>query len=320
MIQGILLVIFASLVLVSSITYYVNYWAEAGNDIQKWEKGFYTQNFDPEKKKIFLIGSSQVHRLNATHIEDEISQTEDGYTVFNLARDDDKPEKRIDELEKIIYAKPVIVVYGVTFRDFIISDEQKTEEQFLAVTKPENKFADPEDFFKESSSYLINNFCIECNELFNLDYFKNPQKTTLDILYKVISKQEGVPETGLDLPNTPFRNYHGWMYLVNDEWFIEKTYQELVDDHAAFETYANKEINTTNLENIIIKLKKNNVKVVLFSVPLPNYYLERINDDDIEKFESVLDEISNNNDVNVYHLYDKYADLNVWNDIRHGAR
>ena len=72
MIKGILLVIAASLVLAPAIAYSLNYWGDLDGE-------FYERHFDPDKKKIFLIGSSQVHTLNATFIENYISTTHDDF-------------------------------------------------------------------------------------------------------------------------------------------------------------------------------------------------------------------------------------------------
>ena len=101
-IKGILLVIAASLVLAPAIAYSLNSWGDLDGE-------FYQRNFDPDKKKIFLIGSSQVHTLNATFIENHISKSQNDFEVYNIARDIDSPKERIDELQDIIHAKPAIV-------------------------------------------------------------------------------------------------------------------------------------------------------------------------------------------------------------------
>jgi len=57
--------------------------------------------------------------------------------------------------------------------------------------------------------------------------------------------------------------------------------------------------------------------VILFSVPYPSVYLEKISESDIEIFTSRLEKISKENNLEVYHLYDKYAELNIWWDGTH---
>ena len=100
MVVRVLLVIFASLVLSLTITYSLNYWDDFN------VKLFYNPDFDSDEKKIFLIGSSQTRRLNATFIEKYIETTQNDFKVYNLSKPADKPKQRINELQDIIDAKP----------------------------------------------------------------------------------------------------------------------------------------------------------------------------------------------------------------------
>jgi len=52
-------------------------------------------------------------------------------------------------------------------------------------------------------------------------------------------------------------------------------------------------------------------------VPYPRVFLDTLDDSDFEIFTSVLDDISDEFEVPVYHLYDKYADMNIWTDFTH---
>ena len=142
-----MVVVFIALVLGLAITYFVNDWYRMNFELKKWEDLFYSQNFDPNQKKIYLIGSSQVHRINATYVQNYISQTEKDFKIFNLGIAGDQPTKRDDSLQKMIGTNPVMVVYGLTFRDF----ESTVKNQIpitdvITATKPVDILPEPWDF------------------------------------------------------------------------------------------------------------------------------------------------------------------------------
>ena len=64
-ILGVLILAFSIIYIVNE-SYALNFEFE---NIPKWEKRFYSQNFDPEQKKIFLIGSSHTTKLDVLHID-----------------------------------------------------------------------------------------------------------------------------------------------------------------------------------------------------------------------------------------------------------
>lgn len=309
MIVRVLLVIFASLVLSLTITYSLNYWDDFN------VKLFYNQDSDSDEKKIFLIGSSQTRMLDAIFIEKYIETTQNDFKVHNLGIPLDNPKKRINELQDIIDIKPTIVVYGVSFRDFTKSVSKQTPiTDVITQTKPNQTIIDPEKFFQsieleESFNYV----CEGCGELFKTKYFENPQKTTIKFINALLGK-----DADLEFLNQYFFTYGKKTYEVNNESVLKQQYEQFAKKNKNFIVYGNEEnINSDDLEEIIFSLKKNNISVILFSVPYPSVYLEKISESDIEIFTSILEKISKENDLKVYHLYDKYAELNIWRDIRH---
>jgi len=79
------------------------------------KKNFFSSNF-PEQQTIFLLGSSHMGIINVTRVNDMM--VDDNITVYNLAEPGNSPSVRIKQLEQIISAKPEIVFYGLSYRDF----------------------------------------------------------------------------------------------------------------------------------------------------------------------------------------------------------
>lgn len=305
-----MLAIFLALILAVSITYFVNDWYSTQFDVKKWQKKFYSQNFDPNQKKIYLVGSSQVHRLNATFIEKYISQTENNYKIYNLGIPGDKPIRRINQLEEMIESKPIMVVYGITFKDFEGSRIRYNPiTDVIAEDKQEDNFLEPWKFL---------HILVLQNTIIDLSNFENPQLTTLK-LFEILKNPKAAIKIKPPLDNTPFLKYRSGMYKIIGEELLKIGYRTMFEKGDVFTGYKTKVSDNAVfiLKEVITKLKENNIKVVLFSVPYPKYFLEKTGDSNIEIFTSALNKLSEELDVKVYHLNDKYADLNIWADPIH---
>jgi len=346
MIIRIMLTVFVVLIVALSITYFTNDLYNPDIELSQAEKLSYYQKFEPEQKKIFIIGSSHAFRINATIIENNISQTYQDYEIYNLAHGGDTPSKRIEHLQKMIESKPVLVVYGVTFRDFIgklpqvpiadvnrtvnqvpiadvnrtvnqvpIADVNRTVNQVpitdvIGTNKPvEALLPEPWVFLYK---WIPNNVEIDFTN------FDNPQRTTFRIL-AMLQSGNNPKVTLLDLENTPFRKYLPKVHIIQNEKYLKQNLEKRMMTNSLFSGYTSDANDHSNedLKKIILELKKNDIEVILFSTPLSRIYLDKIDSDDIEIFKEVLQNISNEFDVKIYHFYDKYADLNVWTDISH---
>jgi len=89
----------------------------AFSDPEKKDLLFYLQE-NSKNNKILILGSSHVGILNTTLIDEMIFLENADYEVFNLAYSNDKPKKRAEILQQMIFLKPEIVFYGISFRDF----------------------------------------------------------------------------------------------------------------------------------------------------------------------------------------------------------
>lgn len=312
MIIRLTLAIFIAIIVAVTLTYTVNDLYKTHSQLSQSEKLFYSQKFEPEQKKIFLIGSSHIGRINATLVENNISTIHKDYKIYNLGIGADTPSSRINHLQKTIESKPVLVVYGVTFLDLKKSDEDQPEiTDVIQINKPDEVLPEPWVILYD---WVPNKTKIDFS---NLD---NQQKITLNIL-NMLTNQSSSNITSADLTNTPFFKHSNRTTIINDEDFLKKNLQNRIKLDNIFTGYESNvyDLNTKDLEKIILELKKNNIKVILLSTPLSRVYLDTINDSDIEIFKNTLQKISKKYNIPIHHFYDRYSDMNVWSDISHVA-
>lgn len=269
-----------------------------------FQKQFYFQHLDPESKNIFLIGSSESHRLNATYIENYISNHTDNYNVFNLALHSDSPQRRIASLDYIISSEPYMVVYGTGFRDYRVSPIIDNTD-----TLPENYLPSPPSFFSSIS---------EINDLIPYDFTKI-QSPKLHVLRFIRDSLElRTPEVTVDMlkTNTPFMKYDSSWYSVQTDKELEAFYQEPHRQWPGLKV-SNSDKAIYSLNQIISKLKENSIHVILISNPSPKQELQYIGNDDIEIFQKTFENIANEHSIPLYFLHDKYSDLPIYNEGNH---
>ena len=99
---------------------------------------FYSQNFNSEHKQIFIIGSSQVVAINSINIQNYLKSSGYGnYDVYNLAVISDTPYSRLNTIDQIISAKPILILYGIADRDFTLINKSSVNHS-LALNKESN--------------------------------------------------------------------------------------------------------------------------------------------------------------------------------------
>ena len=261
---------------------------------------FYTQEFDPVKKKIFILGSSHLTSINATLVDDLISKKHDNYVVYNLAINSDTPLRRFNTLQPIISLEPEIVVYGVNIRDFhapydlsILPDTKKMLEDMLYSANPSLSLINPKLF---SRTVIISFFSDSWNVK---DFFSN--------------------NTKLSVANSPF-------FLLPENYTKIATEDELKNKAPEELMYKTKwqvgDLSSDNQQLFFFKemiktFKENNVKVVLFATPLSKDFLEILPDPEEKNLDTILQDLSEEFDVKIYDLTYKYTDLAIWADPTH---
>ena len=278
---------------------------------------FYHQVFDTNEKKIFLIGSSQTGQLNEAFIQNLIFDSKSNYKIYNLSYGEDAPVERLAYINDIISAKPENVVYGIGFRDFakgtwVFVDPDSRKESIL----PE-----PEIYFQniERSVGLF----------LNLDYenLKYPQSIIRNILHKIISSPSEYQTTEYGATLTkPFWPSFDYLGKTSTDEELRDIYVRQCEqnDRRCSSSYepinpAEKNKNFIALKEIIKKLKENDIKVIIYSTPHNKYFLDSMRESDKQIFDTFLSIISDEFDIPVYRLHDRYINEQIWYDNSHVA-
>ena len=253
---------------------------------------FFTQEFEPDKKIILLLGSSNVGQLNVAKINEIVSSQHTDYEIFNLAYNADTPKVRFNSIEETISLKPKYVFYGVSFIDF------------RSPTEKENIFD-----IKFSFAQLLPNNTIEKF---------NPKFNTIEKIKETFVSTDlfPPPRKFFSIPNTPFFEY-------NEDSTTILTEEELKRGLPLSGVYAS-EINLTDdhqevqhFEKIISEFQKNNIKVVIFTTPVHNLYYNTLSDSVKDDFNKLLERISKDYDVKIYDFSNEFGDMDIYWDLIH---
>ena len=266
----------------------------AFSDANKQEEKFYSQNFS-KNYTVFILGSSHVGSINATYVNQVIKNMRDDVIVYNLATGGDSPQIRIRTLENIAWAKPDLIFYGISSRDF---GYPIIENQIL----PEPKL-----FFNKISE----------NNDFDI-FLKNPKIKTLEII-RTISLNTGIfPSNTESIESdeyTPFFIYSKHMEETN---ILNRTGGESTSPqkwNKEFSSNRNWQIFT----KIIETLHDKKIKIVLFTTPQSRIFLDTLSQEQIEAFNLILNELKQKYNLKIYDFTNKYEDMNIWNDLTHVA-
>jgi hypothetical protein len=250
---------------------------------------FFTQKFDPTVKRIFILGSSQTAVLNTTRVIEGVTKSYPEYMVYNLGYDTDNPKKRLNSLQETMRMKPSIVLYGISFRDFIPDYESKNYFDIQQIKK-----------------------------LPQPDVSINPKLITLKVLKSAFGDNVLVSKSERKIiqPNTPFTETSQRGTIIVDDIEIRK--QLAKEGPILIKINAENE-RVENLKRIITQLKQNHVKVILFTTPLPKIYLDSIPDAEKNELHNLLNEIADEFDIKTYDLTASYEELGIWSDLAHVA-
>ena len=248
-----------------------------------------------DKPYIFIFGASYAYPINSTHVADYLEKNNLNYDVYNLADMSDTPTHRIKNLEHIISLKPKVVLYCVSITDFAKSmhTELKNEKN--------DEITDTLSL-KQGINKIISS--ITDSNSIGIWPTSPKERTILSLKYAI---------RGPEYIHNPFINFN--TIPITDEKTFESKYR--VKFEGIDTSTENKQ--RIALEKIIAELKKNGIKVILFTSPHHRVILDGVGKTGIETFESLMKEISDKNNVDVYFLHDKYEDMNIWRDPNHIA-
>lgn len=257
------------------------------------------KNVEDESKKVLILGGSGAVQLNTTLIDKRVSGINKNLAVYNLAYNADTPKQRYSSIEPTLDLEPKIVFYGITYFDL---------NGFEFDTKNQNKKILPnvkQTFF----------------EIFNIKDKKleeiNPKAVTMNFLKDKIGFEKSNSENTIKLPNSPFSSIDEYQTIISDP-------SELNVSSEKVRNHVKQDENTTTkqkkyLKKIIEKFLENNVKVVFFTLPHHQLYLEQIPESDKNAFYNSLSELEKEYDIVIYDFQELYGDMNIWQDSSHVA-
>ena len=267
------------------------------SDRVDYKTEFFSNQVEISKNKILLLGSSHIGHLNMTHVVTQVENKNLDFTVYNLADNGDSPKFRYNDLEQIISLEPKIVFYGISYRDF--------------------------DQPIESTDFKINNLDIKNSieeiipeELKSI----NPQLLTRKVIRNMlddtgISKK---PSYEIKPPNTPFFALGDKQTKISDKNELQRQLLIVLPPPAKIQFNANNE-EIEKFYEIIKALQNEEITVVVFTTPLSRVYLEELSKSTKISFDNILKNISEKYDIEIYKFEEKYADLEIWNNVDHVA-
>ena len=253
-----------------------------------------SKSVDSSKGKIFIVGSSNINAIDATSINEQLSNEQKNYLVYNLADQGDNPIRRAGSIDNIISHKPEFVLYGVGLWDFqkpISHLQSHSASDFLL---------QPGDFFKSLFQDNIDLYGYGPGKI-----FISPKDRSLTSVKYILR--------GPDQPYHPFIKFEPTPIHSNEKLVEVFGWPE---NNGLDVTEENKKIIALN--QIIHKLQKNDIKVILFSYP-HSKALYTFEPQDLKDFQRMLDNKSNEFDIPIYSLHEKYVDLEIWRETLHVA-
>jgi len=302
------------------VIFFMNTYGSSMEDNKIW---FYHQDFDASEKKLFLVGSSHIAQINEVFIQNFIFDSKSNYKIYNLGYGEDKPAKRLAYINDIISAKPEIVVYGISFRDFANFTAQAAILRGFVDPDSQNEhiLPEPEIFYKNIERSI--------GSFLNLDYenLKSPQQISRSIIHKSISSLKVYETTvyGATLTKPFWPSFDNLGTILNDEQLRDLYARQCEENHRgcslSYEPInPEKNENFSALKEIIKKLKENDIQVIVYSSPFGKNYLDSMRESDKQIFATFLSIISNEFDIPVYQLHDKYTKEQIWYDNSHLAQ
>jgi hypothetical protein len=323
----VLLVVIASL----GVFIYVMNWLDNIRTISTEEEQFYHSASQNEKNQVFILGSSHVTGINASLVNSLVSEEFPDYEVYNLGKSGDRPNMRVDSIDLIVNAKPEIVVYGLGYRDFNemspVNDDAISLDSDIGLLFPntrqviETNILLPLDFYKTDYNFLSDPHSSTLRSISStFTKIKEDGIQSFTSLIHMFLLQEKIefslfeekPNQNNYFQKTPF------FFHTSDEYDMitgsasdglirgQCDHIDMIGTQAYF-----KDSNAISLINMVEKLQENDIKVVIFTTPLHQICREKFKAE-TERLETTLLKISNDHDVPVYFLHDKYDNNVLW--------
>ncbi len=310
---------FALLVSFTMLLVYLTY--ATGNPVDVGNEKFSVVAADSGEKRVFLLGSSYVERLNASYIKQYLSENGlQQFHVYNIAKNGaGNPSQQIQFLEPIVSAHPTVLVYGLGFRELgykpyttsIPNCATGGTSPFEAGNK--TSFSTPS--IQDAATYV--------QKLVPMpDYVSNladPKHVTVDLL-KSYFAENATSANAVNVVDSGTVDKS--LFEKREPIFVDIKSLDEINKPLGYTVHVcpadmNNELST--LSEMVSVFKKNNINVILYVPPFSHSYLNAVGNDGIHTFLSTLQKFASENNLQLYDLHDKYVDLNIWADAQHVA-
>jgi len=289
------------------------------------------------EKRISIFGGSSSIVLNTTHIEENISNKGfNQFHIYNFGWVADTPTKRLLNLDELINVDPSLVLYGIGFQHM----------GYLSVLNPPdclngNKiFGDTSSATQRETSQDENTLTFLPNEIevlptvkdvilyfektlsFNSEKFSNfanPKQVTVNILKIFFEENNSFDKNTRTIPNFIDPKLFDIVSLIQ---FSQINSLEELNKPSPYITRVcpdDLDREMKSLNDIASKLKENNIEFVIFIPPYTKGFLDTLGEQEINKFLSLLEKFSLENNIKFYSLHDKYLELEIFNNWSHVA-
>jgi len=303
----------------------------AANPVDVSNEKFSFVGADSGEKRVFLLGSSYVERLNATYIKQYLSDNGlQQFQVYNIAKNGaGNPSQQIQYLEPMVSAHPTVIVYGLGFRELgykpytnnVPSCAPGGSTPFAGNTT-NTSFSTPS--IQDAASYLQKIIPVK------VDYFSNiadPKHVTVDLLKSYfaenITSNTEVGAVASDVNNSAPGAVNQNLFEKREPIFVNIVSLDEINKPLGYTVHVcpedmNNEL--TKLNEMVSTFKKNNINVILYVPPFSQSYLNAVGNDGIHTFLTALGKFASENNLKLYDLHDKYVTLNIWADAQHVAQ
>ena len=272
-----------------------------GMNYNEIQEKFFSKEFKINEKKIFIIGSSYTQSLNTTEINSKIQKQCIECQVYNLSIQGDSIEKRSQVIDSIISAKPEMIIYGISEDNF--SNNENVE------------YDNSNPIFPDIKNLILNKIDFTKYIEF-LEIPASPKDKTWNII-RQINKDNSINQRFIPYPNSPFLKILDASTISISEMELRSLASNIPSSGKINDLENNKKFQI--LKEMINKIKKNDIKIILFMVPIHDYALSIQSEEFKKSFELIREGLMNSSKIEINPRFSNYTNMPIWHDLLHIA-
>ena len=153
------------------------------------------------------------------------------------------------------------------------------------------------------------------NGIVHIDSPKFVTVQFLNYLMESFNKQQSTNIYSIHMNNTPFYLHAKEVEYIKNSTELQADFIKRPPNLGYLDPF-DKNDETRAMEEIIQKFKNNNIKIVIFTTPHSRVFLENLNQQNKNAYDSIIEHLREQN-IKIYEFDDKYQDLNIWYDYYH---